>query len=68
MIQQATGCLLQVKGNVTFSGNVGDVLGSVAMYLSAFGQIKIYKNCHLTFNNNTGRLVTHCELKLKIAS
>ena len=34
---------------------MGEVAGKAALYITALGQIKLYRNSHLKFINNTGR-------------
>ena len=52
---QITGSLFEVKGNISFIGNKGVITGRTAMYITALGQVKIYKNSHLLFIDNRGR-------------
>lgn len=48
------GCLIQLMGNVTFTGNKDTVTGGVALQLSSFAQVKLYKTAHMFFYNNIG--------------
>ena len=37
--------------------NIGEVAGKAALYITELGRIKMYRNSHLKFINNTGRYI-----------
>ena len=54
---QLAGSLAGVRGELSFIGNNAENVEGGALYISAFGQVKLYQNSHLNFINNTGRCV-----------
>ena len=54
---QSVGSQIAVDGNLTFIGNNAENFEGGAVYISAFGQIKLYRGAYISFINNVGRLV-----------
>ncbi|XP_019857682.1 PREDICTED: uncharacterized protein LOC109585984 [Amphimedon queenslandica] len=50
------GCLLLVRGSLSFIGNDVTISGGAAMHFTAFAQMKLYKTAQIFFINNTGIL------------
>ena len=57
MYTQSVGAQIAVQGNISFIGNNAEGHGGGALYLSAFGQVKLYRGSHIDFTDNTGRWV-----------
>ena len=52
---QSVGSQIAVDGNLTFVGNNAENFEGGAVYISAFGQIKLYRGPYINFINNVGR-------------
>ena len=52
---QSVGSQIAVEGNLSFIGNNAESFEGGALYLSAFGQVKLYRNSHISFVDNIGR-------------
>ena len=53
---QVVGSQIQVHGHISFIGNNAEAHVGGALYIQAFGQIKVYTGSQIDFINNTGRL------------
>ena len=47
------GCVVQIHDEVNFIGN--NATSGGALYIISFGQVKVYPNTTMTFENNTGQ-------------
>ena len=54
---QVVGSQVQVHGHISFISNNAEGQEGGALYIQAFGQIKVYTGSQIDFINNTGRLV-----------
>ena len=54
---QSVGSQIAVVGNLSFIGNNAENIEGGAVYISAFGQIKLYRGTYISFINNVGRYV-----------
>ena len=52
---QIVGSLVSVQGNLSFIGNKAERFEGGALYISEFGQVKLYSGAQVDFINNTGR-------------
>ena len=52
---QSVGAQIAVKGKVSFVGNNAESYEGGALYLSAFGQVELYRGSHIDFVENRGR-------------
>ena len=52
---QIFGSLVSVQGNLSFIGNNAERSDGGALYISEFGQVKLYSGAQVEFINNTGR-------------
>ena len=52
---QVVGSLVSVQGNLSFVGNNAERSDGGALYISEFGQVKLYSGAQVEFINNTGR-------------
>ena len=46
---------MSVQGNLSFIGNNAERFEGGALYISEFGQVKLYSGAQVDFINNTGR-------------
>lgn len=60
--QKLVGALLVVKGKLSFTENmVSPSMRGGALFIQAFGQVKVQQGTDIEFINNTGRLVCALE-------
>ncbi|CAI8022048.1 hypothetical protein GBAR_LOCUS12974 [Geodia barretti] len=53
---RSVGAQIAVYGTISFIGNNAESHEGGALYLSAFGQVKLYRGSHIDFLENLGRL------------
>ena len=52
---QIFGSLVSVQGKLSFIGNNAESYDGGALYITEFGQVKLYSGAQVDFINNTGR-------------
>ena len=57
---QCVGSQIEVNGNISFIGNNAENFEGGAVYISEFGQIKLYRGTYISFIDNVGRYVFGC--------
>ena len=60
---QIVGSQVVVRGNLSFTDNNAENYLGGAVYISAFGQIKLYRGAEINFVGNIGRYVLTCKTK-----
>ena len=54
-VLQSVGSQIAVQGNLSFIGNNAEGYKGGAVYISAFGQLKLYRGTNIDFVDNVGR-------------